>query len=73
MNLDFNPLSINWLGVQKNLLGNSKLYVTSTPIFLIENNGNYEDTRSDTNSNENSNSFLFLNICIIFLSLILSY
>jgi hypothetical protein len=73
LNLDFNPLSINWLGVQKNLLGNSKLYVTSTPIFLIENNGNYEDTRSDTNSNENSNSFLFLNICIIFLSLILSY
>ena len=70
LNLDFAPLSIDWLGNQKNLLKNSKLSLTSTPIFLIENKGNYTDT-TDTTNNKNYNSFLCLNVFMLVLSLIL--
>ena len=44
LNLDFDPLTIDWMGNQKNIKKDSKLNITSTPIFLIENNGNYPDS-----------------------------
>ena len=87
LNLDFDPLCIDWLGKQGNLLKNSKINLTSTPIFLIENNGNYTDSLEDNlensekieendkknNTQENANLFVYLNICIFILSLILTF
>ena len=51
LNLDYDPLCIDWLGKQRNILKNSKINITSTPIFLIENNGNYTDSLEDNLEN----------------------
>ena len=37
LSLPFNPRKIDWLGNEKNISKNSKIAVTSTPIFLIGN------------------------------------
>ena len=78
MNLDFDPLTIDWFGNQKNIKKDSKLNITSTPIFLIENNGNYNDTEmlDETTSERRPRSSgvnLSLKICNIVLSLLLLF
>jgi len=55
LNLNFDPLSIDWTGKQKNLKKNSQLNITSTPIFLIENNGNYNDTVEHSSETDEEN------------------
>ena len=52
LNLNFDPLCIDWTGKQTNLKKNSQLNITSTPIFLIENNGDYNDTEPPSETDE---------------------
>ena len=49
LNLSFDPLLLDWRGYQKNVKKDSKISLTSTPIFLIENNGNYPDIMPEEN------------------------
>ena len=55
LNLNFDPLLLDWKGNQKNIKKNSKINLSSTPIFLIENNGNYADINVDNNGKDNTN------------------
>ena len=44
LSLPFNPKKIDWLGNEENISKNSKISVTSTPIFLIDMNGENKKT-----------------------------
>ena len=55
LNLNFDLLLLDWKGNQKNIKKDSKINLSSTPIFLIENNGNYADINVDNNSKDNTN------------------
>ena len=59
LNLSFDPLLLDWKGNQQNIKKNSKIKLSSTPVFLIENNGNYPDiNEQDVHPENNINSFL---------------
>ena len=47
---------MDWKGNQKNIKKDSKINLSSTPIFLIENNGNYADINVDNNGKDNTNN-----------------
>ena len=66
INLSFNPLLLDWKGNQKNIQKDSAIKLTSTPIFLIENNGNYPDIIID----QNQNFFIRLKVYLILFILI---
>ena len=56
LNSEFaHPLLFDWKGNQKNVENDSIIKLSSTPIFIIENNGDYPDVNVDT---DNSNYFL---------------
>ena len=56
LNSEFaHPLLFDWKGNQKNVENDSIIKLSSTPVFLIENNGDYPDVNVD---NDNSNYFL---------------
>lgn len=66
LNLDFDPLYLDWKGNQKNILKGNKIKLTSTPIFLIENNGNYPDISVDGEREKGNNgSILNFNFYLI--------
>ena len=73
INLDFNPLMLDWKGNQKNINKESTIKLSSTPIFLIQNNGNYPDINVDGDDNDNkdnnNDSFLYLKLFSILLLL----
>ena len=57
--MTFDPLLLDWKGNQQNIKKNSKIKLSSTPVFLIENNGNYPDiNEQDVHPENNINSFL---------------
>ena len=71
INLNFNPLMLDWKGNQKNINKESTIKLSSTPIFLIQNNGNYSDINVDDDDNKDINNNSFLNFKLILILLIL--
>jgi hypothetical protein len=67
LNLKFDPLMIDWEGNQKNILKNDIIKLTSTPIFLIENNYNYPDYPKVRSSSSN----LYLRVLVLAINLLL--
>ena len=66
INLDFNPLKLDWQGSQINIEKNSKIELSSTPIFLIENNGDYTDYIIDSDSEYDNSFFINFKSFVIF-------
>ena len=58
---------IDWEGNQKNILKNDIIKLTSTPIFLIENNYNYPDYPKVKSSSNN----LYLRVLVLAINLLL--
>ena len=70
LDLAFDPLLLDWKGNQQNITKNSEIKLSSTPIFMIENNGNYPDI---IEQEDNINSFLkwkFYLILFVLISLL---
>ena len=70
LNLNFDPLMLDWEGNQKNILKNDKIKLTSTPIILIENNYNYPDSTIKRKSSSNN---VYLRALILVMNLLLLF
>ena len=73
LNLNFDPLNLDWAGNQKNILKTDTIKLTSTPIFLIENNGNYPDIDISGNGRNVNDNGSNLNLKIFLITIIFSF
>jgi len=64
LNLNFNPLMIDWKGNETNITKHSIINLTSTPIFLIGSNPNYPDNSNNNVYYLNLKVFLFLFVLV---------
>ena len=64
------PLLLDWKGNQKNIESEATIKLSSTPIFIIENTGEYPDIIIDEGNSEcfiKSNYYLILLLCFFLL------